>query len=100
MSRNGQGKRNPDTGHYGTVTPLRTFQDAGGQYCREFQQTITVGGQTRWVLWASPDGSQVQISIPAGATQAKDELGAAIPLAGSGLSTTYRLTDSPIYVDF
>jgi len=39
--------RNPDTGHYGTVTPTRTFTDAQGIYCREFQQTVTIGGQTQ-----------------------------------------------------
>jgi surface antigen len=37
--------RNPDSGNYGTVTPTRTFQEAG-QYCREYNQTITVGGKT------------------------------------------------------
>ena len=35
---------NPDTGHAGTVTPTRTYQRDGGDYCREFQQTVTVGG--------------------------------------------------------
>lgn len=38
--------RNPDTGHKGTFTPTSTYQQADGTYCREFQQTITVGGQT------------------------------------------------------
>src|SRR6185437_10089475 len=28
-------------GHYGTVVPGPYYQTAGGQYCREFQQTIT-----------------------------------------------------------
>ena len=37
---------NPDSGHSGTVTPVRTFQDAQGQNCREFQQTVTIGGRT------------------------------------------------------
>lgn len=36
--------RNPNTGNYGTVTPGAPYQ-TGGQYCREFQQNITVGGQ-------------------------------------------------------
>ncbi|HLO78980.1 MAG TPA: RT0821/Lpp0805 family surface protein, partial [Magnetospirillum sp.] len=36
---------NPDSGHYGTVTPTRTYEAAPGQYCREYQQTINVGGQ-------------------------------------------------------
>lgn len=38
--------RNPDSGHTGSVTPTRTYQAPSGQYCREFQQTITVGGTT------------------------------------------------------
>lgn len=36
---------NPDSGNSGTVTPTRTFQNNSGQYCREFSQTIVVGGQ-------------------------------------------------------
>lgn len=55
--------RNPDTGNYGTITPTRTYQD-NGQYCREYQQTITVGGQTKrgyGTACRQPDGSwQVQ----------------------------------------
>jgi len=39
--------RNPDTGHYGSVRPLSTAQRPDGQVCREFQQTIVVGGQTQ-----------------------------------------------------
>ena len=37
---------NPDTGHSGTVTPVRTYQTPEGQNCREFQQTVTIGGKT------------------------------------------------------
>lgn len=37
--------RNPTNGHWGTLTPTRTYQDAGGRYCREYRQTITLGGQ-------------------------------------------------------
>jgi surface antigen len=37
--------RNPGNGHWGTLTPLRTFQDASGRYCREYRQTVTIGGQ-------------------------------------------------------
>ena len=37
---------NPDSGNQGTYTPTNTYQTDSGQYCREFQQTITVGGQT------------------------------------------------------
>ena len=38
--------RNPDSGNEGTVTPVRTYRTASGVYCREYQQTITVGGKT------------------------------------------------------
>ncbi len=36
--------RNPDNGHWGTMTPSRTFLDAVGRYCREYRQTVTLGG--------------------------------------------------------
>ncbi|HEX9868478.1 MAG TPA: RT0821/Lpp0805 family surface protein [Candidatus Tectomicrobia bacterium] len=37
--------RNPDSGNTGAVTPVRTYQTSTGQYCREYTQTITVGGE-------------------------------------------------------
>jgi surface antigen len=37
---------NPDSGNYGTVTPTNTYRANNGQYCREYQQTITVDGRT------------------------------------------------------
>jgi surface antigen len=37
--------RNPDSGNAGAVTPVRTYQTATGQYCREYTQTITIGGE-------------------------------------------------------
>ncbi|UCE85034.1 MAG: hypothetical protein JSU66_11840 [Deltaproteobacteria bacterium] len=36
---------NPDTGNSGSVTPTRTYQLASGQYCREYTQTIQIGGE-------------------------------------------------------
>jgi surface antigen len=36
--------RNPDNGHWGTVTATRTYQDAKGAWCREYSQTVTLGG--------------------------------------------------------
>jgi len=38
---------NQQSGHSGVVTPGPYYQTSGGQYCREFQQTITVGGETQ-----------------------------------------------------
>ena len=55
---------NPDSGNSGTVTPTRTYQGSGGQYCREYQQTIEVGGEKQQAYGTAcrqPDGSwQVQ----------------------------------------
>lgn len=36
---------NPDSGNYGTVTPTRTGTDNYGRACREYSQTIYVGGK-------------------------------------------------------
>ena len=36
--------QNPDTGHGGSVTPTRTFDTQTGP-CREFTQTVSIGGQ-------------------------------------------------------
>jgi surface antigen len=51
--------RNPDTGHYGTVTPTATFETASGEYCREFQHQAEVGGRAQNVYGTAcrtPDG--------------------------------------------
>lgn len=37
---------NPGNGHSGTVTPTREGRRPNGEYCREFQSNITVGGQS------------------------------------------------------
>jgi surface antigen len=51
---------NPDSGHSGTVTPIRDGTSSSGSYCREFQQTVTIGGQTEEAYGTAcrqPDGS-------------------------------------------
>ena len=51
---------NPDTSNSGTVTPMRTYQAQSGEYCREFEQTITVAGETRQAYGTAcrqPDGN-------------------------------------------
>lgn len=51
---------NPDSGNAGTITPTRTYQNAEGRYCREYQQTITVGGQVEEAYGTAcrePDGA-------------------------------------------
>ena len=51
---------NPESGHYGSVTPTRDGYTDSGRYCREYQQTIVVGGQTEQgygTACRQPDGS-------------------------------------------
>jgi surface antigen len=51
---------NPDTGHTGSVTPTRTYQQPNGAYCREYQQTVTIGGkqeQSYGTACRQPDGN-------------------------------------------
>lgn len=40
---------NPDSGHYGTVTPSPAYHNDQGQYCRPYTQTININGQTQTV---------------------------------------------------
>ena len=48
QNRTGQASvwNNSESGNSGSVTPTKTYQLANGQYCREYHQKITVGGQT------------------------------------------------------
>lgn len=39
--------QNPQTGNSGSVTPSTPYQNASGQYCREFTQNIVVGGKAQ-----------------------------------------------------
>lgn len=39
------GWRNPDTGNAGRVTPTRSFDDAEGRSCREFEHRVIVDGR-------------------------------------------------------
>jgi surface antigen len=56
--------RNPDTGNSGSYTPTRTYQTRTGQYCREFQQEVTIGGRRQQAYGTAcrqPDGTwQIQ----------------------------------------
>lgn len=52
--------RNPDSGNAGTIVPQPAYQAPSGEYCREFQQTIQVGGETKQgygTACRQPDGS-------------------------------------------
>ncbi|MEI6985079.1 MAG: RT0821/Lpp0805 family surface protein [Rhodospirillaceae bacterium] len=51
---------NPESGHQGSITPVKNGRDAQGAYCREFQQSIVVGGRTErgtGTACQQPDGS-------------------------------------------
>lgn len=51
---------NPDTGHSGSFTPVKDYRSATGQYCREYQQTVTVAGSRQQAFGTAcrqPDGS-------------------------------------------
>jgi surface antigen len=51
---------NPQSGHSGTITPIRNGTDSSGNYCREFQQTVVVGGKTSKAYGTAcrqPDGA-------------------------------------------
>jgi surface antigen len=51
---------NPDSGHSGTFTPQPAYPTASGEYCREYQQTVTVGGETQEAYGTAcrqPDGT-------------------------------------------
>ena len=50
---------NPDSGNYGSVTPEPAYETENG-YCREYTQTITVGGKRETgygTACRQPDGS-------------------------------------------
>lgn len=51
---------NPDSGNTGEVMPTRTYQTPTGRYCREYQHTVTVGGNSETAYGTAcrqPDGS-------------------------------------------
>jgi len=51
---------NPQNGNAGTVTPVRDGYNQSGSYCREFQETIIVGGQQKQAYGTAcqqPDGT-------------------------------------------
>jgi len=51
---------NPDTGNSGSITPTRTYELPNGTYCRQYEQTINVGGQQHQAYGTAcrqPDGT-------------------------------------------
>ena len=56
---------NPQSGNRGTITPTRDGYTNSGSYCREFQNTIMVGGEQKrgyGTACRQPDGSWKIIS--------------------------------------
>jgi len=57
--------QNPDTGSAGDITPVVTYQNDQGEYCREYQQTVTIGGEQQQVYGTAcrmPDGTWEVVS--------------------------------------
>jgi surface antigen len=51
---------NPNNGHHGSITPTRDGTSQNGDYCREFHQTVTIGGKTQDAYGTAcrqPDGT-------------------------------------------
>lgn len=51
---------NPQTGHRGSIAPIRDGTSASGHYCREFQQTVIIGGRRERAYGTAcrqPDGA-------------------------------------------
>ena len=51
---------NPDSGNSGTITPQPAYSNKAEEYCREYQQTVTVGGKTETAYGTAcrqPDGT-------------------------------------------
>lgn len=51
---------NPENGHYGTVMTTREGTQSSGAYCREYQQTVVIGGRAEQAMGRAcrnPDGS-------------------------------------------
>jgi hypothetical protein len=54
-----------NAGAYGSVTPVREGTSSAGRYCREFQQTVTIGGRTEQAYGTAcmqPDGAWEVVS--------------------------------------
>jgi len=51
---------NPRNGAHGTVKLVRSYLSPAGDYCREFEQTVTIGGrlrQSQGTACRQPDGT-------------------------------------------
>lgn len=51
---------NPQNNHSGSITPVRDGYSESGSYCREFQQTVSIGGKNQQAYGTAcrePDGT-------------------------------------------
>lgn len=51
---------NPESGHSGTYTPINEGRSTSGRYCREYQQTVYIGGRQEQAVGQAcqnPDGT-------------------------------------------
>lgn len=51
---------NPDSGNSGTITPTQTSYSESGEPCREYQQTVVIGGEMQEAYGTAcrnPDGT-------------------------------------------
>lgn len=56
--------KNPDSGNSGSITPVKTFQNPQGEYCREYIQTVTIAGKEQQLYGTAcrqPDGSWITV---------------------------------------
>ena len=56
---------NPESRNSGSVTPVRDGTSSSGRYCREYQETVTIGGRTEEAYGTAcrqPDGSWQMIN--------------------------------------
>jgi surface antigen len=53
-------RQHPDTGATASATPIETLQNEAGQDCREYQQSVTIGGREQRATGTAcrmPDGT-------------------------------------------
>lgn len=51
---------NPDSGNYGSFTPLNSLQESDGRHCREYSHQVTINGRTEQAYGTAcrqPDGN-------------------------------------------
>jgi surface antigen len=57
--------QNPDSGHSGTVTVIKTYQVSSGSYCRQYETSVNIGGKlenAHGTACRQPDGTWKLVS--------------------------------------